>query len=88
MVIDATDQVYIDKMMIELDGTANKSRLGANAILGCSMGQLPTLRQTQRENPFSDTLEDQMQKPFLIPMIQIIGGGAHAANAIVFRISL
>lgn len=63
--LDATDQVYIDKMMIELDGTANKSRLGANAILGCSMGQLPTLRQTQRENPFSDTLEDQMQKPFL-----------------------
>ena len=79
--LDATDQVYIDKMMIELDGTANKSRLGANAILGCSMAAAYAAADAKGE-PLFRYLGGSNAKTVPVPMIQIIGGGAHAANAI------
>lgn len=68
-------------MMIELDGTANKSRLGANAILGCSMAAAYAAADAKGE-PLFRYLGGSNAKTVPVPMIQIIGGGAHAANAI------
>lgn len=79
--LDATNQVYIDKMMIELDGTQNKSRLGANAILGCSMACAYASANAKGE-PLFRYLGGANAKTVPVPMIQIIGGGAHAAYAI------
>ena len=79
--LDATDQVYIDKMMIALDGTENKSNLGANAILGCSMAVAYAAANAKGE-PLFRYLGGSNAKTVPVPMIQIIGGGAHAANAI------
>jgi enolase len=77
--LDATEQSLIDKTLIELDGTENKSRLGANAILAVSMANgraaaeesgLPLYRYFGGSGP--------MQMP--VPMMNVINGGAHASN--------
>ena len=79
--LDAQEQAFIDKTMIELDGTENKSRLGANAILAVSMAVakaaaeesgLPLYRYFGGSGP--------MQMP--VPMMNIINGGAHANNSL------
>lgn len=79
--VDATNQVYIDKMMIALDGTQNKSNLGANAILGCSMAVAYAAANAKGE-PLFRYLGGSNAKTVPVPMIQIIGGGAHAADSI------
>ena len=77
--LDAEEQAFIDKTLIELDGTENKSRLGANAILAVSMAMakaaaeeagLPLYRYFGGAGP--------MQMP--VPMMNVINGGAHANN--------
>ncbi|HUW38915.1 MAG TPA: phosphopyruvate hydratase [Rhodocyclaceae bacterium] len=77
--LDAEDQAFIDNTLIELDGTENKSRLGANAILAVSMAMakaaaeeagLPLYRYFGGSGP--------MQMP--VPMMNVINGGAHANN--------
>lgn len=78
---DATHQVELDNMMIELDGTENKSRLGANAILGCSMAIAHAAAKAKGE-PLFRYLGGANAKVLPVPMIQIIGGGAHAVNSI------
>jgi enolase len=75
------DQAAIDTSMIELDGTANKSRLGANAILGCSMACCVTAAN-QRRQPVFEYLGNGQGNLLPMPEIQIIGGGAHAARTI------
>ncbi|MCL2345818.1 MAG: phosphopyruvate hydratase, partial [Desulfobulbus sp.] len=79
--LDAQEQAFIDQSMIELDGTENKSRLGANAILAVSMAVakaaaeesgLPLYRYFGGMSP--------MQMP--VPMMNIINGGAHANNSL------
>jgi enolase len=77
--LDASEQAFIDKTLIELDGTENKSRLGANALLAVSMAVakgaaeeagLPLYRYFGGSGP--------MQMP--VPMMNLINGGAHANN--------
>lgn len=79
--LDAAEQAFIDQTMIELDGTENKSRLGANAILAVSMA---VARAAAEESglPLYRYLggSGKMQMP--VPMMNIINGGAHANNNI------
>ncbi|MEN8808030.1 MAG: phosphopyruvate hydratase, partial [Desulfobacterales bacterium] len=74
---DVCDQEGIDRCMIELDGTDNKSRLGANAILGVSMATAKAAAITQGKSLF-DYLGKGQGYLLPLPEIQIIGGGAHA----------
>ena len=79
--MDAGDQAAVDRVMLELDGTDNKSRLGANAILAVSMAVahaaaadegLPLYRYLGGDGPFD----------MPVPMMNIINGGAHADNSV------
>lgn len=79
--MDVTDQVAIDHRLIELDGTPNKSKLGANAILGCSMAAAYAAANAKGE-PLFRYLGGANAKVLPVPMIQIIGGGAHAVGSI------
>lgn len=78
---DASRQASLDQMMIDLDGTENKSRLGANAILGCSMAIAHAAANAKGE-PLYRYLGGVNAKTVPVPMVQIIGGGAHAVNSI------
>ena len=77
--MDAADQVTLDKLMIELDGTANKSKLGANAILGVSMAACRAAAMAYGM-PLYRYLGGINARVLPIPMMNIINGGAHAAN--------
>ncbi|MCU0838003.1 MAG: phosphopyruvate hydratase [Rhodospirillales bacterium] len=79
--MEAADQVLIDRAMIDLDGTANKSRLGANAILGVSMA-LAKAAAEEAELPLYRYLGGTNAKVLPVPMMNIINGGAHADNPI------
>jgi len=81
------DQKRVDQMMIELDGTPHKSRLGANAILGVSMAYAKACAIAKKEPLYSYLLEDDA---YILPtpMINILNGGAHADNALVFQESM
>lgn len=81
MGMDATHQAAIDHKMIQLDGTPNKSRLGANAILGCSMAVAHAAAAAKGE-PLFRYLGGANARTVPVPMIQIIGGGAHAVGSI------
>ena len=72
-----TDQRAIDETMVELDGTENKSRLGANAILAVSMGVAQAAART-RGVPLYEHLGAGRGHLLPLPEIQVIGGGAHA----------
>ncbi|GAB6087455.1 phosphopyruvate hydratase [Alkaliphilus crotonatoxidans] len=76
---DATDQVGIDKAMIALDGTPNKGKLGANAILGVSMAVAKAAAQAL-ELPLFQYLGGVNAKELPVPMMNILNGGAHADN--------
>ena len=78
---DVCDQVGLDKMMIALDGTPNKSNLGANAILGCSIA-IAHAAANAKKIPLFAHLGGVNAKTLPVPMIQIIGGGAHAADTV------
>ena len=77
--IDAADQAMVDRMMIELDGTENKGRLGANAILGVS---LATAKAAAEEAglPLYRYIGGVNAKELPIPMMNILNGGKHADN--------
>ena len=77
--VDAADQVALDKLMIELDGTANKSKLGANAILGVSMAACRAAAMAYGM-PLYRYLGGINARVLPIPMMNIVNGGAHAAN--------
>ena len=79
--LDAAEQAFIDHTMIELDGTENKSRLGANAILAVSMA---VARAAAEESglPLYRYLGGSSQMQMPVPMMNIINGGAHANNNI------
>lgn len=82
--MDAMDQRDIDKTMIELDGTGNKQRLGANAILGCSMAAANAAAAFNRTSLFR-YLGGLQASVLPVPMINIINGGAHADNPLDFQ---
>ena len=72
------NQSEIDKKMLELDGTENKSNLGANAILGVSLCTLKCLAKVENKELFEYVSDGIYNMP--IPMINVINGGAHADN--------
>jgi enolase len=77
----ATDQVRIDRILIDLDGTANKGRLGANAILGASLAVAKAAAQSHGA-PLYRYLGGVSARTLPVPMMNIINGGAHADNPI------
>jgi enolase len=78
---DAEDQRRLDKMLIELDGTANKSRLGANAILGVSLAAAKAAASSAAL-PLYKYVGGVSARVLPVPMMNIINGGAHADNPI------
>jgi enolase len=78
--MEATDQVLVDKTMIELDGTENKERLGANAILGVSMAVAKAAADGLRL-PLYQYLGGPTARTLPVPMMNIMNGGKHAAGA-------
>ena len=76
---DATEQAAIDKLMISLDGTDNKSKLGANAILGVSMAVARAAAKSL-DLPLYQYLGGVNAKELPVPMMNILNGGAHADN--------
>jgi enolase len=79
--MEATDQIRIDQTMLDLDGTANKSRLGANAILGVSMA-VAKAAADEAELPLFRYLGGTYARLLPVPMMNIVNGGAHADNPI------
>ena len=77
--LNALDQTYIDKLLIELDGTPNKSRLGANAILGASLACAKAAAESLGL-PLYSYLGGVNAKTLPVPMMNILNGGAHATN--------
>ena len=79
--MNALDQASIDKLMIELDGTHNKSKLGANAILGVSMAVAKAVA-TALGIPLYQYLGGFNAKTLPVPMMNILNGGEHADNTV------
>jgi enolase len=77
--LDATDQVTVDRTMIELDGTPNKARLGANAILAVSLATARAAAM-HAELPLYRYLGGPHATLLPVPLMNILNGGAHAAN--------
>ena len=79
-----TDQVEIDKRMIELDGTPNKGKLGANAILGVSLAVAHAAAQETNQYLYR-YIGGVNAKTLPIPMMNILNGGSHADNSVDFQ---
>ncbi|MGP1630717.1 MAG: phosphopyruvate hydratase, partial [Giesbergeria sp.] len=79
--LDASEQAFLDKTLIDLDGTDNKSRLGANAILAVSMA---VARAAAEESglPLYRYLGGMSGMQLPVPMMNVINGGAHANNTL------
>ncbi len=82
--MDAEDQVAIDEAMIELDGTPNKAKLGANAILGVSMATAKAAADAAAL-PLYRYVGGTQARILPVPMMNIVNGGAHADNPIDFQ---
>src|SRR6266700_5489743 len=78
--LDATDQVTLDEVMIELDGTPNKEALGANAILGASLAVAKAAANAQQQ-PFYRYVGGVSARTLPVPMMNILNGGNHADNS-------
>jgi len=79
--MDATEQVEIDRLMIEIDGTANKGRLGANAILGVSLAVAKAAADFTSQ-PLYRYVGGTNARVLPVPMMNVINGGEHADNPI------
>jgi enolase len=82
--MDAEDQIAIDRAMIELDGTPNKARLGANAILGVSLATAKSAADAAGL-PLYRYVGGASTRTLPVPMMNIINGGVHADNPIDFQ---
>src|SRR6201985_2765934 len=82
--MEAEDQTRIDRIMIALDGTPNKSRLGANAILGVSLA-LAKAAAISAGQPLYRYVGGPMASVLPVPMMNIVNGGVHADNPIDFQ---
>jgi enolase len=82
--MDATEQAMIDQIMIDLDGTANKSKLGANAMLAVSMA-VSKAAAMESNLPLYRYVGGTNAKTLPVPMMNILNGGAHADNKIDFQ---
>jgi enolase len=77
--LDALDQVYIDKLLCQLDGTTNKGRLGANAILGVSLA-VAKAAAMELDIPLYQYIGGANAKVLPVPMMNVLNGGKHADN--------
>lgn len=82
--MDAEDQIGLDRAMIDLDGTPNKARLGANAILGVSLANAKAAADASGL-PLYRYVGGTAARTLPVPMMNIINGGAHADNPIDFQ---
>ncbi|HTH51300.1 MAG TPA: phosphopyruvate hydratase [Pyrinomonadaceae bacterium] len=82
--LDCLDQTLIDQVMIDLDGTENKSKLGANAILAVSLANARAAAAFQ-EMPLYRYIGGTNAKTLPVPMMNILNGGAHADNNVDFQ---
>jgi enolase len=82
--LDARDQEYLDRLMIDLDGTSTKSSLGANAILGVSMAVARAAADASGM-PLYRYLGGTGAKVLPVPMLNILNGGKHADNTVDFQ---
>jgi len=82
--MNALDQAAVDKKMLELDGTPNKARLGANAILGVSMAVAKAAAEAL-SMPLYQYLGGFNAKQLPVPMMNILNGGKHADNTVDFQ---
>lgn len=78
---DVTEQMLIDQLMVELDGTKNKAKLGANAILGVSLA-VAKAAASDTELPLYQYIGGVNAKELPVPMMNVLNGGAHADNNI------
>jgi enolase len=81
---DALDQGGLDKALIDLDGTPNKGRLGANAILGVSLAAARAAAAEERL-PLWRYLGGEAARTLPVPMMNVVNGGAHADNSVDFQ---
>ncbi len=81
---DATDQAGLDRALIDLDGTPNKSRLGANAILGVSLAAAHA-GAAEEDLPLWRYLGGDAAHVLPVPMMNVLNGGAHADNKVDFQ---
>ena len=81
---DATDQAAVDRIMLDVDGTPNKGRLGANAILGVSMATARAAATASGEMLYS-SLGGHDARVLPVPMMNILNGGKHADNTVDFQ---
>ena len=81
---DATNQAGIDRLLIELDGTPSKSRLGANAILAVSLAAAHAAAAEERQ-PLWRYLGGDAAHSLPVPMMNVLNGGAHADNKVDFQ---
>ncbi len=84
MGLDARDQEQIDRLMVELDGTENKGKLGANAVLGVSMAVAHAAAEASGL-PLYRYLGGSGAKVLPVPMMNILNGGKHADNTVDFQ---
>jgi enolase len=82
--LDASDQAALDGKLIELDGTPNKSRLGANAILGVSLAAAHAAAAEEGQ-PLWRYLGGEGAHVLPVPMMNVLNGGAHADNSVDFQ---
>src|SRR3954447_16476552 len=81
---DASDQEGLDRALIDLDGTDNKGRLGANAILGVSLA-VARAAAAEQEQPLWRHLGGASAHVLPVPMMNVLNGGAHADNSVDFQ---
>jgi enolase len=79
--VSADDQAGLDRLLIELDGTPNKSRLGANAVLGCSLA-VAKAAGLEAGVPLYRWLGGDEARVLPVPMLNVVNGGAHAQNSL------
>ncbi|MCB0857857.1 MAG: phosphopyruvate hydratase [Solirubrobacterales bacterium] len=85
---DVTDQTGLDELMIRLDGTDNKGRLGANAILGVSLAAAHAAAAMEKRPLYSylgDLYGESDPSLLPVPMMNVLNGGAHADNSVDFQ---
>ena len=82
--MDAADQAALDRRLVELDGTPNKGRLGANAILGVSLATARAAAADAKQ-PLYRWLGGEDARVLPVPMMNVVNGGAHAQNTIDFQ---
>ena len=79
--MDASDQAAVDNALIEVDGTPNKGRLGANAILGCSLATAKAAA-ADAGKPLYAWIGGAEAHVLPVPMMNVVNGGAHAQNSL------